>query len=155
MTSTPALTPTDFDWAVRTRIYQSFAQRGQAPVVPEIAAAVGGTEHTVREALQHLYVAHEIAPLAKGDGVWMANPFSATPTDYPVETPTMTCYAPCAWDALGVPAILEVDGWTRTSCAESGEPLEFGIEGGELKGDAGVIHLVTPVRDAWVDIGFT
>jgi len=149
----PALT--DFDWAVRSRIYRTFAATGTAPVIPEIAAAVGGTEFQVRSSLLKLHTAHEIAPLAEGDGVWMANPFSGVPTDYVVETPTMTCYAPCAWDAMGVPALLETDGWIRSHCAQSGETLAFGIEGGALHGDDGVIHLVTPIRDAWVDIGFT
>jgi Alkylmercury lyase len=147
--------PSDFDWAVRTRIYHGFAEAGRAPVVPEIAAAVGGTAFQVRASLQRLYAAHEIAPLPDGDGVWMANPFSNVPTDFPVEKPTMTCYASCAWDALGVPAILGTDGWVRTQCAESGEALEFGVVDGALSGDDGVIHLVTPIRDAWVDIGCT
>ena len=147
--------PNDFDWAVRAKIYEVLAQTGAAPVVAQIAAAVGGTEHQVRTALERLYAAHEIAPLPGGDGVWMANPFSGVPTDFPVETPHMTCYANCAWDALGVPAILGSDGWTRTQCAESGEPLEFGVRQGRLAGADGVIHLVTPPRDAWVDIGFT
>jgi len=149
------MSASDFDWAVRAEIYRVFAQRGSAPVLPEIAAAVGSTELQVRNALQALFEAHEIAPLPNGAGVWMANPFSGVPTDFVVQTPEMTCYANCAWDALGVPAILGTDGWTRAHCAESGEPLEFGVRGGELSGDDGVIHLVTPVRDAWVDIGFT
>lgn len=150
-----APSPTDFDWAVRFRVYETFAQTGRAPVVPEIAAAVGGTEFQVRTALQRLHTAHEIASLPDGAGVWMANPFSGVPTAYEVETPSMTCYAPCAWDAMGVPALLQTDGWIRTRCTESGEPFEFGIEGGALKGDDGMIHLVTPIRDAWIDIGFT
>jgi hypothetical protein len=148
-------TPTSFDWTVRTRIYETFANTGRAPALPEVAGAVGGTEHQVRASLQRLHAAHEIAPQPDGDGVWMANPFSAVPTDYQVETGSMTCFANCAFDALGVPAILGIDGWTRTHCAESGTPLEFGVRNGGLEGDDGVIHLVTPLRDAWVDIGFT
>jgi hypothetical protein len=66
----------------------------------------------------------------------------------------MTCYANCAWDALGVPAILGTDGWTQTRCPESGVPMEFGVRDGQAAGNA-VIHLVTPPRDAWLDIGFT
>jgi hypothetical protein len=151
----PPTAPDEFDWRVRATIYSVFSETGQAPVTAEIAAAVEGTEHQVRTALERLYEAHEIAPLPSGDGVWMANPFSGVPTDFPVETPHMTCYANCAWDALGVPAILDCDGWTRTHCAASGEALEFGVRGGEPAGDEGVIHLVTPPRDAWVDIGFT
>ncbi|MDA0327487.1 MAG: organomercurial lyase [Gemmatimonadetes bacterium] len=147
--------PTDFDWAVRTRIYRTFGETGGAPVVAEIAAAVGGTEFQVRESLRRLFAAHEIAPLPGGNGVWMANPFSGVPTAYSVETEDMTCYANCAWDALGVAAILDTDAWTSTRCAESGTPLEFGVVDGEVQSESGVIHLVTPIRDAWVDIGFT
>jgi hypothetical protein len=146
---------TDFDWAVRSAIYVAFGESGQPPALGRIAADVGGTEHQIQRALSRLFEAHEIAPLPGGRGVWMANPFSGVPTDYAVETPDMTCYANCAWDALGVPAILGVDGWTRTKCAESGAPLEFGVRGGDLDGDECVIHLVTPIRHAWDDIGFT
>ena len=111
--------------------------------------------HYAADAVVLEFGAHEIAPTPDGTAVWMANPFSAVETTYPVETPHMRCYANCAWDALGVPAILGTDGWTKTECAESGTPLEFGVRGGVLEGDDGVIHLVTPLRDAWVDIGFT
>jgi len=33
--------------------------------------------------------------------------------------------------------------------------MEFGVRDGQLAGDDGVIHLVTPPRDAWLDIVFT
>jgi hypothetical protein len=135
-------------------VYQTFAHAGRAPAIAELAAGVGTTEHRIAASLQTLQSAHQIALLPSGD-VWMANPFSAVPTGYAVETPDMACWANCAWDALGVPALLGVDGWIRTHCAESGTPLEFGIRRGTLEGDDGVIHLVTPIRDAWIDIGFT
>ena len=146
---------TDFDWAVRTNIYQFFGESGRAPALGAMAAALGGTEHQIRVSLQRLFEAHEIAPSPDGNAIWMANPFSGVPTDYVVETPDMTCYANCAWDALGVPAILGTDGWTRSHCAESGEQLEFGVRDGLLEGDDGVIHLVTLIGHAWDDIGFT
>jgi hypothetical protein len=72
-----------------------------------------------------------------------------------VDTPRGRFWANCAWDALGVPAILGIDGWTDTRCAGSGEPLSFGVRGGERQGDDALIHLVVPPRDAWTDIGFT
>ena len=144
----------DFDWTVRAQVYGRFAKSGEAPGIRELAARVGATEHKIVEALRRLHDAHEVA--VREDGrIWMANPFSAVPTDYPVETADMTCWANCAWDALGVAAILDSDGWTRTTCAESGALLEFGVRDGRLEGDPGVIHLVTPLRDAWLDIGFT
>jgi hypothetical protein len=67
----------------------------------------------------------------------------------------MACYANCAWDALGVAAILESDERVETRCAQSGKALEYVVQDGTLLRGDGVIHLVTPVRDAWIDIGFT
>lgn len=146
--------PIDFDWTVRTAVFAAFAETGRTPAIPAIAAEVGATEHQIRESFGRLQKAHQLALLPDGN-VWMANPFSAVPTAYPVETAEMTCWANCAWDALGVLALLEADGRIRTRCAESDEALEIRIETGELRGDDGVIHMVTPIREAWADIGFT
>lgn len=145
----------DSDWLIRAAIYRSFATSGRAPTYASLAETFGQTELQIAAAVDRLHAAHEIAPLPDGTGVFMANPFSAVETAYPVETPGMTTYANCAWDALGVPAILGTDAWIRTRCAHSGTPLEFGIRNGELAGDDGVIHMVVPIRDAWQDIGFT
>ncbi len=148
-------TPDDRDWAIRTEIYRTFAETGAAPTTLDLADRFHTTEAVVRASYQVLFAAHEIAPDPEGNAVWMANPFSAVKTDYPVETPSMSCYANCAWDALGVLALLGGDGWTRTRCPQSGASLEFGVRDGRLAGDDCVIHLVTPIRDAWIDIGFT
>jgi hypothetical protein len=147
--------PSECDWSVRSEIYRVFAETGSSPSFEQIAEALDASPAQIASSVSTLYDAHEIAPSADGSAVWMANPFSATETEYPVETPNMTCYANCAWDALGVPAILGTDGWTRTRCQQSGVPMEFGVRDGQLAGDDGVIHLVTPPRDAWIDIGFT
>jgi alkylmercury lyase-like protein len=148
-------TPTDLDWRVRTNIYQSFAATGKAPTLPELAETFQSTREHMAGSLERLHEAHQISPLPDGTGVWWANPFSAVETAYSVETPTMSTYAPCCWDALGIPAMLRTDGWIRTKCAGSETPLEFGIRDGELAGDDGVIHMVVPIGNAWDDIGFT
>ena len=146
---------TDFDWALRTFIYRSFAESGRAPVLGAMAAAAGGTEHQVRSSLQRLFEAHEIAPTSNGDGVWMANPFSAVPTDYVVETPDMTCYANCAWDALGIPSALKREGVVRSRCEQSREPLvlHVGLDG-PVASDW-LFHCLVPAAQWWDDIVFT
>ncbi|HSG07351.1 MAG TPA: organomercurial lyase [Longimicrobiales bacterium] len=145
----------DFHWALRTEIYRHVAETTEAPSLEALAAWAGRTHTDVLEALDALEANHHIALLPDRTGIWMANPFSATPTAFPVDTPRGLFWANCAWDALGVPAILGVDGWTETRCAGSGEPISFGVRGGERQGDDGLIHLVVPPRHAWDDIGFT
>lgn len=148
--------PSDFDWGVRTLVYGAFARSGTAPSIDDLVAFTGATPGRIKASLRKLEDAHELATDPDDGGVWMAHPFSAVTTDYPVETSAMMCHANCAWDALGVPAILGTDGWTRTKCAGSGEPIEFGVERSKVVGDADVvIHLVTPLRRVWDDIGFT
>ncbi len=85
----------------------------------------------------------------------MANPFSATATVFPVDTARGRFWGNCVWDALGIPAILGVDGRTETRCAASGDPISFGVHDGQRVGDEARVHFVVPPRDAWDDIGFT
>lgn len=146
----------DFDWMVRTQIYASFARSGHAPSIDDLAAITGASPSRLERSLLKLQEAHQLALTDDGGAVAMAHPFSARPTMYPVETSDFVCHANCAWDALAVPAVLRKDGWTSTRCPASGEPLEFGVRRWNVEGDAEtVIHFLTPLRDAWDDIGFT
>src|SRR5256885_7144555 len=49
--------------------------------------------------------------------VWMAHPFSAVPTAYPVVIGERTYWANCAWDAAGILSLVG-DGECRTRCAD-------------------------------------
>ena len=66
----------------------------------------------------------------------------------------MSWYAPCAWDAFGIPAALKRDAAIDARCAWSGEPIACGVEGGAAYGD-GVIHLLVPAARFWDDIAYT
>lgn len=145
----------DFAWSLRAEIFRHIGETTETPSVNQLADWSGRDAAAVMTALEALEAVHQIALLPDRTGVWMANPFSSTPTAYPVQTPRGRFWANCAWDALGVPAILGIDGWTDTLCAGSGEPLSFGVRGGKRVGDDAIIHLVVPPRNAWDDIGFT
>lgn len=147
--------PDDFPWTLRTEVYRHFGRTTRAPSVDALAAWSGRSRAAVLEALDVLEKTHHIALLPDRTGIWMANPFSATPTAFPVDTERGRFWANCAWDALGVPAILGIDGWTEAQCAGSGEPVSFGVRDGRRQGDDALIHLVVPPRHAWDDIGFT
>jgi hypothetical protein len=85
----------------------------------------------------------------------MAHPFSAIPTPYPVKTGNLTYYANCAWDALGIPALLRVDSITETVCVDCQDSLTIGITGDNLIGSDYVIHFSVPPRHFYDDVGFT
>lgn len=145
----------DFHWSLRTEIYRCLAATTVAPTPDELAAWSGRPREEILGTLDALEAHHHLALLPDRSGVWMAHPFSAIPTAFPVDTERGRYWANCAWDALGIPAILGVDAWTRARCAATGETLEFGVRGGERVGDDAVVHLLVPPRNAWDDIGFT
>ena len=145
----------DLDREVRYRIYRHLVETGRAPTVADLAAHLDLPEPTIEASLRRLADAHFIV-LAPGSlNIWMAHPFSAVPTPYPVDTPSRRYWANCAWDALAIPALLQVDADTATSCPDCGEPLTLRTHGGELQSTDTVVHFAVPPRRFWENVGFT
>jgi hypothetical protein len=147
--------PGEIDWLVRAEVYRHFAREGQGPANVELARALDVPTTEVERSLGRLEDGRHLALFPDRHEVWMAHPFSAVPTDFPVDTAGGRYWANCAWDALGIPAVLGVDGWTETRCAATGEPIGYGVRDGRLEGGPGGSHMVVPPRNAWEDIGFT
>jgi hypothetical protein len=149
------MTVAPVDTEVRLHLMERFLADGRPPSVAESAAALDATEGDVADAYRRLQDAHVIV-LAPGSlDVWMANPLSAVPTPFPVETERGTYYANCIWDALGIPAMLGCDGTVAASCADCGDPLPVRIRNGEIRGAGGVAHFAVPARRWWDNIGHT
>ena len=89
----------------------------------------------------------------------MANPLSAVPTPFVVETPGTTgrrgWYGNCIWDALGVIAMLQNDGRVLASCGCCGESMTVSVRHGEVESNPpGVVHFAIPAKRWWDDIVF-
>ena len=87
--------------------------------------------------------------------VFMAEPFSAVPTAFEVESRGQRWYGNCIWDALGIPAALGQDARVHSSCPDCGEALEVVVRDGELESTDGVVHYVVPARHWWQSMTFT
>ncbi len=145
----------DFDRAVRLQIYRHFAERGQAPTAAEVAARLGQPLPAVEASYQRLAAGRAIVLAPSTLNIWMAHPFSAVPTPYPVTTAHRSYWANCAWDALNLSALLGVDSHTVTRCPDCEAILTVRIEGGALVPTEGMIHFAVPPRRFWENIGFT
>lgn len=143
------------DREVRFRIYQRFAATGRPPSTDDVAAESDLSEEQVVESFERLAAAHAIALAPGTRSIWMAHPFSAVPTPYPVRTAGRRYWANCAWDALGVCAILGVDGETTTQCADCGEPLVLRVVDGRVTPEDAVVHFLVPPKRFWDNVGFT
>jgi hypothetical protein len=150
-----AASRSDIDRDVRLHIYGAFVASGRPPTAAETASALGRTEDEVEDAYRRLEEARVIV-LAPGTlNVWMANPLSAVPTPFRVETARGSFWGSCVWDALGVVAMLGREGRVSTFCPDCGEPIAFVVRNGELGASDCVAHFAVPAARWWENIGFT
>lgn len=150
----------DFTQQVRLALYEMTVNDGRVPSFEEVAAVQGLNVDLVGEAYRALAGAHVIVLERGSMAVWSAPPFSAVPTPFKVRpldsngADRRSWYAPCAWDAFGIPAVLKQDAVLDASCAESGVPLPAAVRDGQAVG-SGIIHLAVPAKRFWDDIFYT
>jgi hypothetical protein len=151
--------PDDFKNRVRVRLYQLFLELGRCPSSVELAAALECGASEVVAAFHELAASHMLV-LQPGSGeVLMANPLSAVPTPFVVETrqgtSPRTWYGNCIWDALGVIAMLQRDGQVLASCGCCGESMTVRVRNAEVEANPpGIVHFAIPARHWWDDIVF-
>jgi ribonuclease HI len=144
---------TPMERAVRLFVYRHFVETTRAPDIGTIAAAVQSDQRAVLSALRKLVAAHALVMAPASTCIWMAHPFSAVPTAYPVDARGRTYWANCAWDAAGVMSLLG-GGVTRTRCADCGVELTIAVRDGRMTGD-GVVHYAVPPRKFWDNVAYT
>ncbi len=135
---------------LRNRTYAAFVELGRAPSAAEL-----GDEDDVRTGWRELHEGHALVLNPATDEIRMANPFSAVPTAYRVQAGGRWWYANCAWDAVGIPAALAVDGRVESSCPDCGEPYAFEIRDGTVDRPDLLFHCLVPAARWWDDIVFT
>lgn len=141
------------DLRVRHAIYTSLAV-GEKPTAAGLAAQLHVNADDVRSAFERLAAAHALVLDPQTREVWMALPFSAVPTDFRVTSGERSWFANCAWDAFGIPALLQRDAVITTSCLDCAEVLTYQVNGPMMTG-GGVVHFSVPAARWWDDIGFT
>ena len=145
----------DLDRAVRLHIYRHFVATSRPPTTAETALALDQESLEVAAAYHRLAASHIIVLQPGGDDIWMAMPFSSIPTAFRVTAGDRWWWANCGWDALGIPAMLDMDAQIETDCTDCGEPLTLHVVGGALQERAGCLHFAVPAARWWDDIGFT
>jgi ribonuclease HI len=151
-TAAHPFTPTER--AVRLFVYRHFVDTARAPDVADIARAINIEPDRAASALRRLAELRALVLAPASIAIWMAHPFSAVPTAYPVETRDRTYWANCAWDAAGILSLLGVDGESRTRCADCGEQIAITVRNGRIAG-GGVVHFVVPPRRFWENVAYT
>ncbi len=142
---------------VRLHIYRSFVEKSRASTPLELSAAFGLSPEAVGRILRYLESeVSAIVLLPDSPYIWMAEPFSAVPTLFPVKSGDREWFGNCIWDALAILALLERDGEIETLSPLDGKPLRFVVREGSLEPPSeAVIHFAVPASEWWKSIGFT
>ena len=145
----------ELDSQVRLAVYQHFVRHGVAPAPGGISTEIGVPPVAVAASLERLAAAHVLVLDPATREIWMAMPFSTVPTGFRVRTPEGEWWANCAWDALGISAMLQAPAEITTSCADCGNPPPIQTTGFAISAGSGVVHFAVPAASWWDDIGFT
>lgn len=141
------------DWHIRHFVYRMFASRGKPPSPAEIAEQFALSLPAAQRALRRLHGAHALFLRPGAHDILMANPMSAVPTDYQVTVGNVRLYANCAWDALGIPAMLRADAQIQARHPLDRALIHYSIERGQLRAAAGsLVHFAIPFRDWYLNL---
>lgn len=143
------------DAAIRLFVYES-ARRRRIPTPVEVAEEFSMTPRVAGEALERLQDEHDALVLLPGSPyVWMAEPFSAVPTDYPVIGAGHRWFGNCIWDAMAIASLVEEPCRIPAVCPQSGADLTVEVRDGALVEAKGIVHFAVPPSRWWESIGFT
>ena len=150
-----AVTTEDLDRDVRLSVYRHFVRTGHAPTLRDTSGAIGADPTSISASLERLDSSRILVLHPTTRQLWMAMPFSAIPTQFRVTSGERGWWANCAWDALGISAMLQIPVEIATSCTDCGNPLMVRATGRDLSNPSGVVHFAVPAAAWWDDIGFT
>jgi hypothetical protein len=142
------------DARVRHAIYKTFAEGG-IPRTATLCKQLRLQEPELRAAMDRLHSSHAIVLDPRTREPWMAPPFSSVPTPFTVEGGGRSWFAPCAWDAFGIPMLIGVDAVISTTCPDCQGRIVYREEDGLLADSHGVVHFGVPAAKWWDDIGLT
>ena len=149
----PVLTQRDI--AIRHHVYQTCVQETLPPSPAATAEAFGIGLREAEESYLRLHQNHLLFLEPNDATVRMANPFSAIPTPFRVAVGDKQYYANCAWDMLGIPAMLGVDAVLDGEYSDTGQSTRMIVEQGRVHHEEGVIHFPLPVRQWYDDLILT
>lgn len=140
---------------LRITVYRHIADTGRVPTIREMAKRYRINPDEMRGHFERLQ-AHHAAFLDTATGeIAMAHPFSATPTPYRVHGERVSWWANCAWDAIAIPATLNIDAKVEMTCGDCGEVLEMEIDRHTGPQAKGLVHFYVPAGQWYEDVGFT
>lgn len=142
-------------WDIRAFVYSHFADTTHAPSVDQTVAAFALTHEQAASAYVALHARHAFFLNPGTHDIMMANPFSGVETPFRVHANGKIYFANCAWDSLGIPAILHADADIEAACTQSGDPITLQVRDGQVSESDVLVHFLVPFERWYDDLVFT
>jgi hypothetical protein len=141
---------------VRLQVYRSFADRGVAPTIDELASTLGGSQVEMRRALHRLAADRHLV-LAADDSILMAHPFASIPLGFSVMGRQTLWWGGCAWDSFAMPHLLtgEDELLVATRCPGCGAAHAWSVGSTDPPAGDQVAHFLVPAAHIWDDVVHT
>jgi hypothetical protein len=143
--------PTD----LRVYIYDQILSSGVPPRIRNLATHFETTESEARDAIAALGIGKTVLPHPGTGEIWMAGPFASDPTPYRVRGKSVSWWANCAWDMLGIAFIAGERVDVDAVCAWSKVSLPLAVSPSRPPDPLCVVHFLLPARQWYDDIGYT
>ena len=122
-------------------ILRSFVDHGHAPRLGADAAPL----------LDELAAAHGVVLHPGTHEIWIAHPFSASPTAVWVDRGDRGWWAPCLWCAFGIVTLAAPRATIHTRFGGESEPAVIEVADGVIT-PAVSVHFALPPREAWNNV---
>ena len=143
------------DRKIRNFVYNHFLDLQRPPALSEIAAHLGLSRDKIIDCLHRMHAGHILVLESGKSEVLMAMPFSAVPTGVRVKARGKAWWANCAWDALGVAAMMKTDADIEANCPDCSEPIRVQVKDGTVEGNAEVLRFGVAPAHFWDNIVHT
>jgi hypothetical protein len=141
---------TEQDWTVRAFVYRNWIDTAHPPSAEECARILRISHDDARASYSRLNQRHLIVLDDPGGWIRMAHPLSGIDTGYRVHSDGKTYDANCAWDSVGVSALIGRDVEIEGVNGLTQEKVTYSIRNGRLVADPLLVHFLVPLR-AWYD----
>ena len=140
---------------LRIFVYEQLIEHGVMPSLTDIGRRFSATAADARDAIRAAGLRKTLLPDPRTGEIWMAGPFSAVPTSYRVRAGQRMWSANCAWDMLGIAALVGEPVEIEAQCADCGQRMPMHVDLREELDIDAVVHFLVPARRWYEDIGFT
>ncbi|HWU38036.1 MAG TPA: organomercurial lyase [Candidatus Acidoferrum sp.] len=143
------------DWSVRLFVYRHIVDHERPPTIAETADAIHLDPYEARLAFERLHERHALFLEPGSVSVRMAHPFSGVRTPFHVHTGGHSYWANCAWDALGIPAVLAADATIEATFSDDREAVRLSVKNQRVHGQEVLVHFALPFRRWYEDLILT